>query len=457
MPKKSNIISLNKYFNTANTINNTKPNLANNRSHHKSGPSNNRSTTRLDCGEHIFCIIHELLRAKLREAAPLFYRHYRRKLLDKVIKERRKMTKPASPGKSRTLKGQPAIPKYHKRLALIRDAYLSDKSPIKMYDWWSQKLDDYGIASENWHFTWPEIECGFYNQITHLSNSFNKYPPLEDEEGAREQELLTEYLSLVEQIVRSCQDPSPDPIPIPNYMLMMSAQMAYVRLTQMRHTGNPDCEALGYFAEILEKTKDKPIILLPQSIFGNTNDFIKFYGIPVVPFLSVYKIVHSGIISDPCSQIRHDLQFHSNKYIQQDLLNLDYSTPSKVKQEFMWRQQIISKMLTHPRLYNPRHTTAPKTQPETISLAQLFFEDIHDEEFKYYKEIIARQNNLILPNIWADELLMMARTIKSNPDKYINQSMTSMRDREDIEYFKEIYEAYILAMNDIISHTNRNK
>jgi hypothetical protein len=410
------------------------------------------NTSRLDRGEHHFRIIHELLRAKLRESALIFYRHYRRKLLDKVLKEGKKITKMASPGKSRTLKGQPAIPKYPTRLALIKDDYLSSKSPMELFDWWSRKLDDYGMAAENWHFTWQEIECGFYNQLTHLSNSFNKYPPLEGEDGAREQELLVEYLSLVEQIIQTCQAQNPGTTP--NYMLIIDAQVAYVRLTQMRHTGNPDCAVLGYFTEILEKTKDKPIILLPQSIFGNTNDFIKFYGIPVVPFLSVYKLVHSGVISDPCSQIRHDLQFHSDKHIQQDLLTLDYSTSDEAKKEFKYRSNIINVLLGMPKIYNPRYTPKSETQPQKISLAQLFFEDIHEEEFKYYKDILILQNGIELSQHWPYELKQMYELITNNPAGYINQSAVKDRDREDAEYFKDIYESYILAMGEIISNIN---
>ena len=430
--KNRNIISPNKYFKIANTIKNTTKKLANNSSHHISGPSNNRSTTRLNSGEHHFKIIHELLRAKLREAAPVFYRHYRRKLLDKVINEGKSMTKPASPGKFRTLKGQPAMPKYPTRLALIRDAYLSDKSPIKMYDWWSQKLDDYGMAAENWHFTWPEIECGFYNQITHLSNSFNKYPPLEDEEGAREQELLTEYLSLVEQIVQSCQQKSDEQ---PNYMLMMDAQMAYVRITQMRHTGKDDCAYLDYFKDVLEKTKQKPIILWAISTNPSEANFAKYYSVPLIPFLSVYKLVHSYEHLAPCNQIEHDIKSHSKNYINLDLLN--YSTISDFKKEFLRRTLIIEAIISETNyLPNSRHIDRPDLYQPEIKLIDVFFDDIH--EGKYFDVKTIYFNSYANLN-WPEQIEKIASNIF---DRY---------DRPG-KYFEmpELYKRYVLRVSSLI-------
>ena len=430
--KNSNIIfSSSKYLNTTNTIKNTNKNLVNNSSHHKSGPSNNRSTTRLDRGEHHFRIIHELLRAKLREAAPIFYRHYRRKLLDKIIKERKSMTKLASPGTFRTLKGLLAMPKYPTRLALIRDAYLSDKSPTELYDWWSGKLDDYGMAAENWHFTWPEIECGFYNQITHLSNSFNKYPPLEDEEGAREQELLTKYLSLVEQIVQSCQQKSDEQ---PNYMLMMDAQMAYVRITQMRHTGKDDCAYLDYFKDVLEKTKQKPIILWAISTNPSEANFAKYYSVPLLPFLSVYKLVHSYEHLAPCNQIEHDIKFHSQNYINSDLLN--YSTISDFKKEFLRRTLIIEAIISETNyLPNSRHIRNLDLYP-LKKLIDVFFDDIHEGIYSYEK---TRYFNSYANLNWPEQIEKIASDIV---DKY---------DRPG-KYFEmpELYKRYVLRVSSLI-------
>ena len=435
MSKNINIIPLNKYFKSANTIKNTKTNLANNSSHHKSGPSNNSSTTRLDRGEHNFRIIHELLRAKLREAAPIFYRHYRRKLLDKVIKEGKSMTKPASPGKFRTLKGQPAIPKYHKRLALIRDAYLSDKSPTELYDWWSQKLDDYGMAAEKWHFTWPEIECGFYNQVTHLSNSYNKYPPLEDEDGAREQELLTEYLSLVEQIVRNCQSRTEDECP-PNYMLMMDAQMAYVRLTQLRNTGKEECEYLDYFKDVLEKTKQKPIILWAISTNPTEANFAKYYSVPLLPFLSVYKLVHLEEYLAPCDQIEHDIQFHSKDYINLDLLN--YSTISDFKKEFWRRTLIIDAIISANYIPDPRHIDRPDLYQPEIKLIDIFFNDIHDFKYVYGD---AKLN-------WPEQIVKLASDILDK-QKETGKALNIVMKRTQGEY--KLYETYLRRAAELIN------
>jgi len=420
MSNKKQIIPIDKYFvrkissSSGKTIKNTHPDLSINNSNRKSGNNhksgNNRSVSRLDRGEHHFKIIHELLRAKLRETAPIFYRHYRQKLLDKILKDGRKIIKPASPGKSRTLKGHNAIPKYPTRLALIRDDYLSKKSPQELFEWWSRKLDDYGMAAENWHFTWPEIECGFYNQLTHLSNSFNKYPPLEEYEGDIEMELLTEYLNLVEQIVLSCQQEEKQP----NYILIMDAQMAYVRLTQMRHTGKESCDALGYFSEILEKTKSKPIILLPQSIFGKIEDFIKFYAIPVVPFLSVFKEVH-GRGSTPCVQINHDIKFHSDKYVNFDLLTQDYTKLDDIKQEFNRRKQIINAIILNNGNDNSK-----------TSLINMFFDDIHERIYNSYIYDIFKcsgpsdlEEKLNKIYMWPKYLIKTAALLNKGPIKYV--------------------------------------
>jgi hypothetical protein len=408
------------------------------------------STSSVFTNEEYFKIIHELLRAKLLHVAPNFYSNYCRKLLEKILKEGKKMIKTASPGKFKTLKGQPSLPKYPKRLALIRDAVLSDKSPQELYDWWSQKIDAYGMSAQYWHFTWPEIECGFYNQLTHLSNSFNKYPPHDNVEGQHELQALTEYLKLVEEILQTTISGEEKP----NYMLMMDAQIAYIRLTQIRHTGSDECQSIKYLEDLINSIKDKPILLLPQSIFGNVNDFIKFYGIPVVPFLSVYKVVHNGIFYDPCSQIRHDLQFHSDKYIQTDLLKLDYTSPDEIKSEFLKRTNIINDILSMKQLIDDsKNVTGHKSHLHKVTLAQILFEDLHEEIFESYKEIIIRQNNLKLRTKWYDKIIQMYELITKNKNNYIKHTNDS-RDNEDIDFKRFLYEEYILQLGNLINNTH---
>ena len=361
----------------------------------------------------------------LENTAPIFFSAYKDKFGQK-IKQDKKVIKLASHGKSKTLKGQKALPKKATKLAILRDDYLSDKTPQELYDWWSNKLDKYGMAAADWHMTWPEIEFGFYNQITHLSNSFNKYPPHDGVEGHNELLALEEYLKLVELIIQTTKRGNE----APNYMLIMDAQIAYIKLTQLRHYGLKDCNAIPYFENLIKSTKDKPIILLPQSIFGNIKNFIKFYSIPVIPFLSVYKIIHNGIISEPCSQIRHDLQFHSDKYIQTDLLTLDYAT-TLIKDEFQKRTQIIDKIINDTTLING------------ANLSQIFFDDVHEDKFMLYKQIITQQNQITLKLRWYQELEQMYELFITKPGNYLNTNLLTARNKDSLGN-EDLYEKYIL-------------
>ena len=332
----------------------------------------------------------ELLKTRLQEMAPELNKRYHAKLHTKIT-EKPGMLKPASPGKNKTLKGTNSISKSSKRVSLIRGVLLTDKSPRDLYDWWSAKLDTYGMSANNWHFTWPEIETEYYNQLTHLRNSFDKYPQLDDADGMIEQQALDEYLGLVEEIIKTCDDGVPNPNP--NYMLIMHAQIAYIRLVQIRHTGKPEClytnkagittDYLEYFTEIIDRTKDKPIILLPMSIMPKVQDFIKLYGAPIIPFINVFKLVEEGNERlTPCRQIEHDVYFHSDKYINQDLLNLDYTSPESIKTEMRRRMLIINAILSLGKIENPRHKYNTAKFPRTVDLFLVFYDDIH--EFYYY-------------------------------------------------------------------------
>jgi len=387
--------------------------------------------------EEYFKIIHELLRAKLLHVAPNFYSNYCRKLLEKILKEGKKMIKTASPGKFKTLKGQPSLPKYPKRLALIRDAVLSDKSPQELYDWWSQKIDAYGMSAQDWHFTWPEIECGFYNQLTHLSNSFNKYPPHDNVEGQHELQALTEYLKLVEEILQTTISGEEKP----NYMLMMDAQIAYIRLTQIRHTGSDECEYMDYFKDVLDKTINKPIILWPLSINPTEANFAKFYGIPIVPFLSVYKLVHLREYLKPCNQLEHDIKFHSNDYITLDLLS--YSNEDELKKEFLKRTHIIEAIINSSDIEDPRYTIRPDLYSPKIKLIDIFFDDVHESKFRYYKNIVFKQKKNIN---WPEQIGINSSILI---DKRKTRDLSQQKTYSLLEADHLLYDEYILRVSQL--------
>lgn len=354
-----------------NPLTNNKPSILS--THNSNTKSGNNYTTRLNRGEHHFRIIHELLRAKLRELAPEFYRHYRQKLLDKVIKEGKKMTKPASPGKNKTQKSKNAIPKYGKALRLIKDDYIQGKSVDELYDWWAGKMKTYGMASEGWHFTWPEICIPLYNQVTHLSNSYNLYPPLEGDDLSREENrLLDLYFYQLEEIyLKSIIDDEP------NYLLLLESHITYTELYELRMTRDitKKCEYTEYFRKMISKTKDKPIILLPVSTQISQSEFIKFYATPIVQFINVFAIAHDTRHT-PCMHIFHDIEIHNDDYLNSLILQMNtYISINDVLIEFSKLQKIIKEIYTNKDKIQFKYMH----NINTITLDDVFFKFTHEK------------------------------------------------------------------------------
>lgn len=419
-----------------NPLTNNKPSILS--THNSNTKSGNNYTTRLNRGEHHFRIIHELLRAKLRELAPEFYRHYRQKLLDKVIKEGKKMTKPASPGKNKTQKGKNAIPKYGKALRLIKDDYIQGKSVDELYDWWAGKMRTYGMSSENWHFIWDEICIPLYNQVSHLSNSYNLYPPLEGDELSREENRLLDlyFYQLEEIFLKSITDDEP------NYLLVLESHITYTELYELRMTMDisKKCEYTEYFRKMISRTKNKPIILLPVSTQISQSEFIKFYATPIVQFINVFAIAHK-IRWSPCLHIFHDIQNHNNEYLNSLILQINNSfNIEDILGKFLKNKSIINDIYKTKIMIKYFSEESYKTIIEN-KLSESFFKFIHELYFQLVNpslEMDLEKKNLN----WYVKIIIHYNSIdwdEVNANLQINQFYYNLLETQYYQFLKLMY------------------
>lgn len=366
----------------------------------------------------------------LTRTAPNFFSAYKAKFVGKII-QKRKVVGLASPGKNKTLKGDKAMPKKQRKLTKLREEFWlgptksEGRTPQFYYDWWCEKIEKYGIESQNWNFSWDEICINLFNQLTHLSNSYNKYPILEELEDL-ELAKLTEWLKSLEELYISTR-PSQN-MPMPNYILLMKSFNTYAELYELRKYQKSKCLYTEYFFDILDKIKTTPIILLPLSNQPSLDTTCAMYGVPIIQFESVFNFVHDMRFT-PCYQIYHDIYFHSKFYIE-SLLKLNYSELEFIYNEFQIRTFIISEIISN-------------------KLSKIFFDDIHESN-KILSYKLVKKYDIS----WIQKYLIS----KQKLDEYKIRNKTEFdelysQDKEYIDYVYQVAEIIerVSAENEMIS------
>jgi hypothetical protein len=180
------------------------------------------------------------------------------------------------------------------------DVFYKDKTVFFFNDWYYTKKEAEPTIL-NWE-VFDEFKYYLINLLTSILNSYIEYPWFPDSTTFKKG--ILQFKDIIKNINLFKKDKK--------YKNFVTVYLSYLEWFKCRKGENKKhvktcSDMIILFKSLIEKN----IFVLPLSFVPNIPKFLSLVGgAPIFPFEAIYKSVHNDIISHPCDNLFHDLEYH---------------------------------------------------------------------------------------------------------------------------------------------------